>query len=91
MNLKKIAEWLNANKLPVNVNKTENMVFRSHRKHIPRDASLKINGKVVKSVLAKKLHGVIFDYKLSWCEHIQYIKNKISKRYWHTLHSKKNI
>ena len=63
--LQKIAEWLNANKLSVNVNKTEYMVFRSHRKHIPGDASLKINGKVVKSVLAKKFHGVIFDYKLS--------------------------
>ena len=77
--LEKIAEWLRANKLSVNINKTEYMVFRSLRKHIPGDASLKINGKVVKSVLAKKFLGVILDYKLSWCEHIQYIKNKISK------------
>ena len=77
--LEKIAEWLRANKLSVNVNKTEYMVFRSLRKHIPGDASLKINGKAVKSVLAKKFLGVILDHKLSWCEHIQYIKNKISK------------
>ena len=46
------------------------MIFRLHRKHIPGDASLKFDGKVLKSVLAKKFLGVIHDYKFSWCEHL---------------------
>ena len=40
---------------------------------------VKINDSVLNSVNNMKYLGVIIDHKLKWCEHISYVKNKVSK------------
>ena len=40
---------------------------------------VKINDCVLNRVNIIKYLGVIIDHKLKWCEHIAYVKNKVSK------------
>ena len=73
----KILIWLKANKLSLNVDKTNFIVF-SRRRTI-NDVYIKIEGKNIERVTKVKFLGVIIDSKLTWKEHINYISNKISK------------
>ena len=70
--------WLRANKLTVNIKKTYYMMFhRTRIKYNHRD--IIINGENVAYTKNTKFLGAIIDNKLTWSDHIIYIKNKISK------------
>ena len=76
----KIESWLVANRLTLNVSKTHYMIF--HRSRIKTvDHEIILNGNVVKRVtsVSTKFLGIIVDDQLKWKQHIDYIKNKISK------------
>ena len=77
--LTKIVEWLNVNKLALNVKKTHPINFCSSRNRIIYDTDIKINGQMVAHVACTKFLGVLIDEKLSWTNHIKSIKMKISK------------
>ena len=73
-----IASWLVANRLSLNASKTHYMIF--HRSRIKTvDHDLIVNGNVVKRVTSTNFLGIIVDDQLKWKQHIDYIKNKISK------------
>ena len=70
--------WLTVNKLSLNVEKTNYMIFT--RKKIP----LLLNQVFINNIPINRVHnlkflGVILDSKINWSNHIQYIKSKISK------------
>ena len=66
--------WLIANKLTVNIKKTHYMMFhRTRIKYNIRDIT--INRKNVAYTKNTKFLGVIIDNKLTWSDHIIYIKN----------------
>ena len=70
--------WLKSNKLSLNTQKTFYMLF--HRARIKvNNLVVKINDSVLNRVNNMKYLGVIIDHKLKWCEHISYVKNKVSK------------
>ena len=70
--------WLNSDKLSLNTQKTFYLLF--HRARIKgNNAVVKINDCVLNRVNIIKYLGVIIDHKLKWCEHISYVKNKVSK------------
>ena len=76
--LNKLDVWLQANKLTLNTDKTHYMVF--HRARIKsKTGKISIRNNAIDEVKSTKFLGVIIDDKLKWTEHIQYIKNKISK------------
>ena len=75
----KIVEWLNVNKLSINISKSQYMIFQSSKKNFITKENLFINGTMIRKVESTKFLGVIIDSKLSWSEHIHHIKNKISK------------
>jgi hypothetical protein len=77
--LKNVFKWLNANKLSLNIKKTHFIVFSTARKRTCTDDNLYINGKRIQRVESTKFLGILLDSNLSWSEHIQYIKCKISK------------
>jgi hypothetical protein len=70
---------MKANKLSVNIKKTNYVVFKSKQKRINTDLSLSFNGQVLKKEHVVKFLGVNYDENLSWTEHITYICKKISK------------
>ena len=73
----KIVEWLSANKLIINLDKTHLMVFTNKKRLNP--ISINVKGQIVNEITETKFLGVILDNKLSWSAHIKYISKKISK------------
>ena len=75
-----INEWLLANKLSLNVVKTEFILIGSARKlnNIATQPDLKVNHVKIKQVYKATILGVELDDKLSWNEHIDKIANKVT-------------
>jgi hypothetical protein len=74
-----LTNWLNANKLSLNVNKTHYMVISPPRTKPTYTIKLNINNIEIHSVTHTKFLGVMLDNKLSWIPLIQYISTKLSK------------
>ena len=74
----KIVEWLRANRLSLNIDKTNFMVFKPKFKTCD-GVRITIDNSLIQKVTHTKFLGVIIDDKLSWSQHISYIKNKIAK------------
>lgn len=79
--LARISDWLLANKLSLNVVKTENMLIGSKFK-VPSFGSfapIKISGSEIKRVSTLKHLGVLIDENLNWESHIDTICQKIGR------------
>ena len=72
-----IINWLAANRLVINLDKTHLMLFTN--KDRPQSISIQADGKTISEVSEIKFLGVILDNKLKWNAHINYITTKISK------------
>ena len=75
--LEKISHWLGANKLSLNVKKSQLLVF-SLSKEKP-NINLTINGEALKEVKFAKYLGILIDNKLNWGEQISAVNLKLSK------------
>ena len=75
----KVTEWMNVNRLSLNVQKTHYIIFKSQRKQISLDKIVKINGIRIEQVKHTKFLGVIIDENLTWSEHIKMVKSKVSR------------
>ena len=75
--LKKIEKWFIVNKLFLNANKTSYMVFGTKGKSI--NTVINLCGNNLERVDVTKFLGVLIDSKLTWKNHIQYVKVKLSK------------
>ena len=76
----KLMDWIHANKLSLNISKTRYVIFKTRGK-VDKTNSLNvyIDQVKLKNVETTKFLGVIIDNRLSWSQHINYIKNKIAK------------
>ena len=79
--LSNISHWFNSNKLSLNADKTKFTLFNNvkQKDDIPLVLTSKINNTLIKRVDHIKFLGVLFDENLTWKNHINLIKNKISK------------
>ena len=77
--LQNYVEWLNVNKLSLNVKKTQFMVFFSSRKFVPVVSNLVINNSPITRIYTAKLLGVFIDDRLTLKNHLQHMKSKISR------------
>ena len=77
--LKELSFWLNANKIALNVGKTEVILFKT--KHKPYDTDLKL--KLCRKRLYKTKHlrylGIKIDEYLNWKIHIHDIASKLNR------------
>ena len=73
----KITNWLNSNRLSLNVDKSNFIIFT--RQKFKTYNSVVINNKTLNRIFETKFLGVNIDFCLSWKTHISYVKNKISK------------
>ena len=76
--LKKLVYWLDINKLVLNINKTNFMLFSNKKVHNDF-VYIKINDVFIKRVPYVKFLGVIIDEKLSWNQHTDVVCNKLAK------------
>jgi hypothetical protein len=76
--LKGLVRWIKANKLSLNVNKSQFIVFSKGR-HNAQIAPVTIDNKTVRRATHIKFLGVLIDEKLTWSDHVSFIRGKISR------------
>ena len=64
--LEKVSQWLYANKLSLNIEKTSFVVFHSPQRRIAHKLNLSISNTSVNSDNQVKYLGLIFDSNLNW-------------------------
>ena len=77
--LNKLFLWLNVNRLSLNIDKTNFIVFHPYNKPIKKRITIKINNKAIKEKEYIKYLGVLIDSTLSWKQHVSNISKKISR------------
>jgi Reverse transcriptase (RNA-dependent DNA polymerase) len=76
----KLSSWFCANKLTLNVTKTNYMLFGVKRTHnVGINFKVVIDGKIIDRVSTVKFLGVQLDDDLNWKAHVDYISLKIAK------------
>ena len=77
--LKLIFEWLCANRLSLNVAKTEFIIFKPPRMKLEERVTLKLNGTTLLESTKIKYLGIILDDRLTWKHHIYELRKKLNK------------
>ena len=77
--LNSINEWLCANKLSLNVDKSNFVIFHPPQKSPIYSINLKIHDKVIMQKRSIKYLGVLIDTSLNWKDHIHELSKKISR------------
>ena len=80
MELSKINEWLEINKLSINVDKTKYMIFHNSQRKLDMYDQLKlsINNLPIKRTKTFNFLGIVINELLTWNDHITYISQKIN-------------
>ena len=76
--LDSLKDWFRANKLSLNVSKTNYVIFNNKNIIIPDQLKLKIGDELIELKNTVKFLGIYIDSKLDWHDHIKFIKNKLS-------------
>ena len=77
--LKNLYLWLSVNRLALNMDKTNFVIFHPFNKPLKLNVTIKINNKAICEKKSIKYLGVFIDSTLSWKEHISCISKKISR------------
>ena len=77
--MKHISQWLKANKLTLNSEKTYYMVIHRGRRKSYNNIKLYIDDAIIEEASTIKYLGVILDNKLKWTSHIAFVKNEVAK------------
>ena len=77
--LKLVKKWLNANKLFLNIDKTNYVTFHSTQIKIPPDVRIKIGNKILKRAKYFKFLGILLDEYLNRKHHITELSKKLSR------------
>lgn len=77
--LGELSHWLYANELQLNINKTKCVMFRARNTPLTENFQLCFRNNVIQSTNTIKFLGVFFNEYLSWNQHIDHIKIKLSR------------
>ncbi len=80
LELEKVSKWMLENKLSLNVDKTNYILFQ--KKKLPISISLTYNGNDLIRKTDTKYLGVIIDEKLNFKSHVKYCIKKLNKCLW---------
>ena len=75
----KVVDWLNINKLSLNIKKTHFIIFRNKHERIETRNELTINDVVIEMTNSTKFLGIMIDQHINFQRHIAYVKGKISR------------
>ena len=78
-NIVNINSWLNCNKLSLNIDKTNFVIFHPPQKKITSSIKIFINQVQIKQETSLKYLGIYIDCNLNWKSHIQHISKKIKR------------
>ena len=77
--LRHVKRWLDANKLELNVDKTNVVIFHSPQNPLNHSFNIKIGNQYVKQSKYVKFLGLFLDENLSWKYHISELSKKVSR------------
>ena len=77
--LSNVQNWFAANKLSLNINKTQYIIFHPYQKIIPAHNDIILGNNVLKREASAKFLGVQMDENLSWKHHVTIKCNQIVK------------
>ena len=77
--LEKVSQWLYANKLSLNIDKTSFVVFHSPQRRIVHNMNLRISNTSIKSDTRVKYLGPILDSNLNWKAYLHELSKKNSR------------
>ena len=75
--LRLIVHWLRANRISLNVNKTEIVLFRPKNKIICKNMNFRISGQKITPTTHTRYLGILMDQHLSWDQHLKMLKQKL--------------
>ena len=79
--LSKLSLWFKANRLSLNITKTNYMLFSNRKKILNQNMNVIIDESIITRVKDCKFLGVIIDENLTWMKHKSgYLKN--FQKYW---------
>ena len=77
--LRSVKKWLDANKLSLNIDKTNYIIFHSTSVKVPSDSDIKIGKKHIKRVTFVTFLGLLLDEHLSWRYHLSELSKKLAR------------
>ena len=77
--LKHLVNYLNANKISLNVKKTEIVIFKSKQKKLEGDLKVKLCGKRLYPTQSVKYLSVKIDTNLTWQHHVNDLSIKLNR------------
>ena len=77
--LRKVRKWLEANRLALNIDKMNFVLFHSSQRNLTEHIVLKISNKKLKQESHVRFLGVLLDSTLSWKFHISELSKKIAR------------
>ena len=77
--LKTVTDWLQANRLSLNVDKSKLIIFKSKQKRLSNTFSIKLNGSKLEPTDNVKYLGLYIDQNLSFDFHINQLSKKLSR------------
>jgi hypothetical protein len=80
--LNSVYDWLSANRLSLNIQKTQYIIFHTQQRQSKSDLdniSIEINGISLKRTQSTKFLGIIIDENLTWKDHKSQVCTKIGK------------
>lgn len=75
-----INDWLQIDKLSLNVDKTKYMIFHNHQKNVSlyKQLTLEFNGEKIKRTDTFNFLGIMINEQLTWNSHITHLSSKIN-------------
>ena len=74
-----VVDWLNINKLSLNLKKTHFIIFSRKKEKVDVTENLIVNNSIIDRTDKTKFLGVIIDQHLSFLSHIRYTKGKVAR------------
>ena len=77
--LRKVRKWLEANRLALDISKTNYVIFHSPSKKINEFIKIKLGQKAINQVNCIKYLGIFIDSTLSWKTHVTELSKKLAR------------
>ena len=75
---RKVCDWCDANRLTINVEKTNFMIIKTSQRLVKTEGSLGINRSQISQVTSTNYLGVCLDQNMLWTSHIEKVRKAIS-------------
>ena len=79
LDMKNLTDWLNANKISLNVQKTELVIFKHQRKKLDSEVNVKLNRRQLFLTDSVKYLGIKVDKNLNWKHHVSDIVIQLNR------------